>query len=364
MTCCNRPTTTSRCAPWGALLAAATALAPVAAQAQEPCQALRGPLKIATTAPEGMTWTNLLKQAVADVENATDGRVRFKVYPGGVRGDDTVVMRRIRTRELAGALVTSAVFNSTYPDLQVYNLPMAFRSLQEVDAVREALDPVLVDGLRGVGFETFGIAEVGMAYAMSKKEARTVAEGRKLKVWVQSGDVAAERTLTAFGITAVPLTLSDIYFSLEANVIDTVAMPLTAVLPFRLHTKLRYVVDLPLMYIYSLFIISSRPLADVCEADLETMRRVLGAAVAEADAGNRRDLPIIRRTLKNQGLTFLSLTPAEEADWKAHGETAARNWVEEGIIGKPIYRQLAARLAEVRGAPATGPSSGESAHGQ
>ena len=308
-------------------------------------------LKISTTSPAGSSWMKVLSEAIAEVETVTEGRVKFKVYHSGSQGkDDTIAMRRIGLNQLQGALVTAAVFSRRYPDAQIYNLPMAFRSLAEVDAVRETLDPVLIAGLRKVGFETFGIAEVGMAYAMSKKEARTVADSQRLKVWAPSNDPAALRTLEAFDISPTPLTIGDVWLSLNTNVIDTVAAPLVAVVPLQWHTQLKYIVDLPLMYIYGFFVVSDRALQGVAKADLEAMRRILGAAVAQADRRNRADLASIRQTLENQGLQYITLTQEEREDWESYGKTASKRWSEEGIIGTDIYDTLTTRLDEIRAA--------------
>ena len=346
-----------------ALLAACVCALPLAAS--EP-QAKT--LKISTTSPAGSSWMKVLSEAVAAVQTATEGRVKFKVYHSGSQGkDDTIAMRRIGLNQLQGALVTAAVFHRRYPDAQIYNLPMAFRSLAEVDAVRETLDPVLIAGLRKAGFETFGIAEVGMAYAMSKKEVRTVADGQRLKVWAPSNDPAALRTLEAFDISPTPLTIGDVWLSLNTNVIDTVAAPLVAVVPLQWHTQLKYVVDLPLMYIYGFFVVSNRALQGVSEPDLAAMRRILGAAVVEAERRNRADLADIRQTLRNQGLQYITLTAQERTDWESYGKAASKRWAEEGIINTGTYEMLTTRLAEIRAAASGGaavPSGAAAPSGQ
>ena len=344
------PTTTSfrsSAARGAAVLAAvlATWAPPLAAQES----AATTLLKISTTSPPGSPWMNVLSEAVADVEAATEGRVKFRVYHSGSQArDDTSAIRRIGMNQLQGALVTAAVFNRRYADAQVYNLPMAFRSLAEVDAVRESMDPVLIAGLREIGFEAFGVAEVGMAYAMSKKKARTVADGRRLKVWAPSNDPAALRTLQAFGLSSQSLDIGAVWPSLSTNLIDTVAAPLVAVVPLQWHTQLKYMVDLPLMYIYGLFVISNRALERVAESDLAAMRRILGAAVAEADRRNRKDLASIRETLKKQGMEFITPTAEEKADWESYGKAASEQWVKKGVIGADIYAMLTTNLAAIR----------------
>ena len=134
--------------------------------------------KIATISPDGSSWMKVLREGGRSVERATEGRVKFKFYPGGVKGDDQTVLKLMRVGQLHGGIVTTGVFNRIYPDVQVYNLPMHFRTPEEIDHVRAILDPELMRGLEDAGFVCFGIAEVGMAYAMGKKRATSVAGAR------------------------------------------------------------------------------------------------------------------------------------------------------------------------------------------
>ena len=315
-------------------------------------------LKIATASPAGSSWMQVLGDAAAEVDAATDGRVGFKFYPGGVMGDDTTVLRKMRAGQLHGGIVVTAVFGNLYTDIQAYNLPMVFRDLAEVDAVRETMDPMLIAGLAEAGFVAFGIAELGMAYAMSTKPARTVADARRLKVWAPQGDRPAARMLEAFRIAPIPLTIADVLGSLQTGLIDTVAAPPVAALPLFWHTRLKYVLDLPFMYVYGVFVVSERSLRGIAAADLAALQRIMGAAVVRVDKRNRADHDSAWQALENQGLEVIRLTPAEAAEWRSYARKAAAQWVADGIVSQPVYGALMKRLAEVRGqAPATPPAA-------
>ncbi len=332
--------------PLLALLALAAAAPPAAAKT----------LKVATVSPPGSAWMKVLDEAVAEVATATDGRIVIKVRAGGVLGDDPTVLRKMRAGQVQGGLLTAAVFHTIYKDIQVYNLPMAFRSFAEVDAVRQALDPLLLDGLAKAGFECFGIAEVGMAYAMSKQKVRRVADGRRLKVWTPHGDVAAARALEAFGITPIPLAIADVLGSLQTGLIDTVTVPPVAAVPLLWHTQLKYIVDLPLMYIHGLFVVSKRALRGIEAADLAALRRILSAAVRRADELNRADHAKAWAALGNQGIETVTPTSAEVADWRTYATKASDRWVESGVIGREIYGAMQARLAALRRPHLGGPT--------
>ena len=59
--------------------------------------------KVATLSPDGSFWMKTMREAGKEVAAATDNRVEFKWYPGGVMGDDKAVLRKMRVGQLQGA---------------------------------------------------------------------------------------------------------------------------------------------------------------------------------------------------------------------------------------------------------------------
>ena len=342
------PTITSDCrSGWRRVVAAVAFVALMVAPS-----ATAKTLKIATSAPDGSSWMKVLRQAGADVEAATEGRIEIKYFPGGVRGDDQTVLRRMRVRQLDGGILQTGVFSRLFTDVQIYNLPMVFQNLDEVDAAREVMDPLLIEGLAEAGFVALGIAEIGMAYAMSTKQARSLADARRLRVWSPKGDRPAERALAAFRIKPIPLSLAEVLNGLQTDLIDTVAAPPVAVLPLFWHTKLKYVLDLPFMYIYSLVVVSDRSLQGVNDADVATLKRIMGEAIAEVDRLNRADHSASWQALKKQGLRFLAPSDEQAAEWRSTSLEATQLWIDEGIVSKGMHATLVEVLNEVRSAQA------------
>lgn len=341
------PASAAALAARAALAAACLLLAPAAA-AQT--------FKIATLSPAGSTWMKVLRAGAEELSAATEGRVELRFYPGGSMGDDWAVLRKIRAGQLHGGVVTTTVFNRIYPNLQLYNLPLVFRDLDEVDAVRAVLDPILLTGMEEHGFVPFGLAEVGMAYAMSKRRELTLAGLRRAKVWTPEGDISSARALETFGISPIPLTIVDVLPGLQTGLIDTVASPPVAAVALQWHTQLDYVLDVPLMYVYGLLVVSERRFRRVGDADAEAMRRILGRVAQQADRRNRADHDDTMRVLQAQGLELVRLEAEEAAAWQRLGGAAGARWVADGIIERDAYERLMAELARLRApnAPGTG----------
>lgn len=304
--------------------------------------------KVATVSPDGSMWMKLLRQGGNEIAERTENRVTFKFYPGGVMGDDKAVLRKIRSGQLHGAVLTAGGMSQIYPDVQLYSLPMVFNDMSEVDHVRALMDDTLLAGLQENGYVGFGFAEVGFAYAMSKVRVETFEEVRAQKVWIPDGDPSSELAIRTFGITPIPLSIADVLGGLQTGLINSVAVPPVAAIALQWHTQLKYVVDLPLLYVYGLLAVRDRHFDRIEEADQLVVREVMGEVVRQVDAQNRTDHERAVEVLEVQGLSFTVPTVTEADRWKGLGDRASEEMVIEGMASPGLVEFLNAKLAEYR----------------
>ncbi len=305
-------------------------------------------LKIATLSPEGSAWMELLRAGAKQVADETDGRVTFKFYPGGVMGDDKAVLRKIRLRQLQGAVLTEGGLVQTYPDIQIYGLPLEFRSNDEVDYARKQLDPVLMKGLEKQGYVSFGFAEVGFAYAMSKNPVTSVEDVQKQKVWTPDGDPGSARALASFGVTPIPLAIADVLSGLQTGLINGVAVPPVAAIALQWHTQLKYIMDMPLLYVYGLLAVADGPFERLSEADQSVVRRVMGDVVEKVNARARKDQQSAMQALVDQGLEQTHPSEQEVIEWRDYASKANRQMVEDGLLSADLKERLDALLEKYR----------------
>jgi TRAP-type C4-dicarboxylate transport system substrate-binding protein len=304
--------------------------------------------KVATVSPDGSMWMRKLREGAEEIEARTDGRVRFKFYPGGVMGDDKAVLRKIRSGQLHGAVLTAGGLSQVYTDIQLYTLPMAFNDLAEVDHVRGSMDPELLAGLRSKGFVGFGIAEVGFAYAMSKTRVETFDEVRGQRVWIPDGDPGAELAVRAFEITPIPLSIADVLGGLQTGLINSVAVPPVGAIALQWHTQLKYVFDLPLMYVYGLLTVRDRQFERLDPTDQQLVMDVMGEVVRQVDAQNRTDHERAVEVLKSQGLSWSIPGEGEVVRWKDLAERASMEMISQGVISAGLFETLQGQLTEYR----------------
>jgi TRAP-type C4-dicarboxylate transport system substrate-binding protein len=308
-------------------------------------------LKIATVSPDGSVWMRALREAAAQIAERTDDRVRFKFYPGGVMGDDKAVLRKIRIGQLHGAVMTTGALSQASQDVQLYNLPMQFRSYEEVDYVRSRMDRQVLAALEKKGYIAFGIAEVGFAYAMSQAQVTAVGEVQSQKVWVPAGDAGAERTLAAFDVAPIPLSIADVLSGLQTGLINGVTVPPVAAIALQWHTQLNHVLDLPLLYIYGTFVVGDRQFKKIAVEDQEYVRSVMGKVANTVGLRNRKDHERAVEVLGAQGLSWNHPQAFQVSQWQEYADRAAEQLVSSGFISNPLFRELMQHLEEFRKSP-------------
>ncbi|MDO8944359.1 MAG: TRAP transporter substrate-binding protein DctP, partial [Desulfobacterales bacterium] len=71
-------------------------------------------VKLATLAPEGSPWIQVLKAAADEAQQKTGNAVQFKIYPGGVMGDERDMVRKMHIGQLQAAMLSSASLASMF----------------------------------------------------------------------------------------------------------------------------------------------------------------------------------------------------------------------------------------------------------
>jgi TRAP-type C4-dicarboxylate transport system substrate-binding protein len=305
-------------------------------------------IKIATVAPDGTAWMRELRVAAETIKTKTADRVEIKFYPGGVMGDEPAVLRKMRIGQLQGGAFTGGEISAVVKDAQIYSLPFLFKTADEVDKVRADLDPLLKKSFEQAGFEALGISGGGFAYLMSVKEMKTKDELKAAKVWVPQGDRVAEAGFKAAGVTPISLPLADVYTSLQTGLIDTAANTPSGAIAFQWHTKIKYMVDLPLTYVVGILIVDKKVFDTLSPEDQKTVGDEIGGAVQRLEKVNRDDNAQAREALQKQGITIFKPTADEVAQWEVVGVAARKQLMADGEITPEMAAALDKSLAKVR----------------
>src|SRR5687768_2542626 len=321
----------------GALLAAAAAVTAHAAD-----------IKIATVAPDGSRWMQQMRAGAEEVNKRTGGRVAIKFYPGGVMGNDAQVLRKIRIGQLQGGAFTAGGLGERYGALNLYGIPLLFRSLDEIDAVRAQFDPEIAAGLERAGFVTFGFIEGGFANLLSNEPIRSVEDMRRKKVWVPEGDAISFLAMETMGLSPSVLPVTDVLTGLQTGLLDiTFASPVAA-LVLQWHTKVKYITDIPVSYSMGVFAIEKGAYSALSADDQRVVREVMERYCHQLDREARDDNRKATEVLVRSGLQTVTVDDADVASWRKTIESIHPRLRARPDIDAPLFDRLLATLAEYR----------------
>ncbi len=304
--------------------------------------------KVATLSTDGSVWMEKMRAGADEISQKTDSRVNFKFYPGGVMGGDKNVLRKIRFGQLQGAALPSAGLTGIYPDIQLYNLIVKFQSMSEIDYVREQMDDQLLVGLEKKGLVAFGFSEIGLAYTMSTTPVHNITDLQQLKSWVPENNKIAIQAYKALSISPIPLPLRDVLMGLQTGMITSVAGTPTGAIALQWHTKIKYVTNSPLSYIFGVFFLDKKAFNKISKADRLVVREVMAKTVNEVDKQSRQDNVNAVLALKKLGVEFIDVEDAAANELKAVMESANQEIVSKSGLSSRLVEMLDKYLAAFR----------------
>jgi len=305
-------------------------------------------LKIATLVPDGTSWMKAMRTAAVEIKTRTEGRVILRFYPGGVMGNDKSVLRKIRVGQLHGSVLTAGGLSALYPDVQIYSFPFMFRSYQEVDYVRTRMDQAIIDGLEKRGFVSFGLSEAGFVYLMSQSPISSVEEFKHYKVWTPEGDKIARIGLQAMGISPIPLPITDVLTGLQTGLIDTIGASCVAAIALQWHTRIKYLTDNPVFYLYGSLVFKKRALEKLSPSDLQVLAEVLGKTLKDINAKTRLDNENARQALLKQGIQLVTPNAEEITQWHVSVARAVAEMKRQENFSESLLQRSEHLISEFR----------------
>ena len=305
-------------------------------------------IKLATIAPEGSSWMNSMRAGAAEIKERTEGRVKFKFYGGGVQGNDKQVLRKMRIGQLHGGAFTSNGLIDVQKDSQLYALPMLFGNYEEVQFVRARMDDKLRDLIEEAGYVNFGFAGGGFARIMSNQPIANLKDLQGRKVWVPDGDRISYEASKALGISPVIMPLTDVMTGLQTELIDTIMSPPAATIILQWNTKVSYITELPLSYIFAMIAVDKKYFARIQSADQIIVREVMERIYEGFDTQGKEDNQKAYKALIDNGMKPVTPDQGQIPEWRKAIQESNRKLAGEGAIDVRLLDEIECYIAAFR----------------
>jgi len=209
----------------------------------KPAQAAEFEYKWAVDVPPDHPISTRSVEAFARIKAATKGRVDIKTFPASQLGSDPAMLSQLRTGALEMLAFPGAFLNSVVPVASIENVAYAFPNRDTVFRAMDGdLGKVIRDEISSREIVVFDkIWENGFReITTSTKPIRTVNDLAGLKIRVSPGKIRID-TFQSLGASPTPISLSELYTSLQTHVVDAQENPLVLIEQQKFYEVQKYV---------------------------------------------------------------------------------------------------------------------------
>jgi TRAP-type C4-dicarboxylate transport system substrate-binding protein len=267
-------------------------------------------IKLATLAPEGSPWMKSINALNAEVMKKTENRVQFRIYPGGVLGDEKDVLRKMKIGQIQGAVLTSGGLSAIFKEVDVLQVPFLFNNYEEADSILNKMDSFFRKGFEENGYVLPGWSEAGFVYLMSTIPISSIADLKKGKVWIWEESPMSKAIFDEAGVKAIPLSIPDVLVGLQTGLVDVVYVPPTAAISLQWFTRVKYLTDVPLIYLAGGVVVKKDTFKGISPSDQNLIMEIFQHHLDQLKAVTRNENREAINVMTKQGVKII--TPSKE----------------------------------------------------
>ncbi|MBT3299892.1 MAG: TRAP transporter substrate-binding protein DctP [Candidatus Marinimicrobia bacterium] len=297
-------------------------------------------IKMATLAPEGTDWHGMLLEMGQEWKKATNGRVRLRLYPGGVVGDERDMVRKMRIGQIHSAAISTEGLYEINPNFAAFYVPMLFQDLDDIEYVTEKLNTELYQGTNEKGFQLLYLVDVGWAYWFGKKPIYTPSDLKTHKLFTWAGDYAWAEVWRKAGYNPVPLAMTDLLSGLQTGLIDALStIPLYA-LAQQSFGITNHMLDMKWGILMAGIVVDNKTWSRISKKDQKAMQIIVNTIRDKHIEKNRDAAQEALNVMQEHGLEIHKPTEMQVQSWKNEVESMypllRGQAIEENIFDKVI----------------------------
>jgi TRAP-type C4-dicarboxylate transport system substrate-binding protein len=290
-------------------------------------------LRIATLAPSGSPWMDVLDKAAAEIKDKTAGRVTMHYFEGGQQGDERDFVRKIKLGQLDGAAVTAIGLAMIDESIRVLELPMMFESAEEFDYVADKMWPYFQKKFEKKGFKLNDRGEVGWIYFLSKNKVESLADLKGQKLWMWGDDQLVGSMFKKLGLNGVPLGVPEVDAGLTSGKIDACYGSPVAAVALQWYSKVKYMTSMPMSFAMGATVVSQDAIKKLSADDVKSIEDIGRASAKKLRKVIRKANEDAKGTMTRKGITVVQTPVAMVDEFTKDSQEA---WKE--LVGK-IYTQ-------------------------
>ncbi len=291
-------------------------------------------IRFASIAIKGTTPINVMNELRKEVKEKTNGDVDIRIYAGN-QGDESTIIRKIRTGRLHSAGFTGRGLGEIAPVMRVMELPFLFNNYDEVDYIVDKMYDTFSAAFEENGYKLMGWTEVGFVHVFSNKPIRSIDDLKGVKMWMWEGDPLVKSLFEELDVVPTALAITDVLTSLQTGLIDAVYSSPYGAIAMQWHFKTKYMLETPITNAAGAVVIEKKTFDKLPEEYQQILLDSFKSWMRELVVRTRNDNESAIETIKKRGLEVI---PGNSEDIKKFNESSLR--VREKMVGELYPRSV------------------------
>ena len=308
------------------------------------------PLRIGTLAPKNSLYHRQLLEIGESWRAAQGGNAKYVVFPDGSQGGETELARRMRIGQLQGALLSIVGLSEIEPSIKaLQNIPLLFKTWDEVDYVREKMRPSMEKNFLDKGFIVLAWGDAGWIRFFSKDQAVKPDDFKKMKFFSFAGEGEQQEIMKSLGYVPVPLETADILPSIQTGMIQVVPSTPYFALATQVYSTASNMLEINWAPVVGAMVITQKAWDDMSPAGQQALRTAGEKAGVHIRTKARQEVEEAVDAMKKRGLVVNRPTPDQMREWNLLAEKLYPR-IRGTLVPAETFDEVLRHLKEYRAA--------------
>lgn len=262
-------------------------------------------IEVAHMFAEGDPNTIAVEEGKKYIEDKTNGRITFKIYPNGTYGEQFNSIQAVRMGDLD---VMCSGFGTEYvKEAGAIQGPFLFRDYDHWRKFKKSdVCADLVNKIeKAAGYQVIGIGHFGFRETMLTSPATTPEEFSKVKIRVVNMAPYPEAA-TVLGATGTPIPIVDVYMSIKTKVVEGTENPLPQIIAMKFYEPAKYLIMTDHMLATQYWIASNKLYEKLSAEDEKLFEETFDFIATRVEEINEAKQEENIQFLKDNGVTIIS----------------------------------------------------------
>lgn len=279
-------------------------------------------LKIGSLVPKNSLYHRQLMEVGEAWKKSQASASKFNVFTDGSQGGEAEMVRRMRIGQLQAALLSVVGLREIEPSIAaLQNLPLAFRSWEELDYVREKMRPGMEKKFLDKGYVVLAWGDAGWVRFFSKQAAFSPDDFKKMKFFAWGSEAEQQEIMKSLGYTPVPLEPTDILPSIQTGMINVVPSTPYFALASQIYNTAPNMLEINWAPIVGAFVITKKSWDEMSPEVQSALRISSEKAGTVIRSQARKEVEEAVEAMKKRGLQINKPNAEQMKEWRSLSET-------------------------------------------